>query len=136
MLLQISCKEKAKRTQPSYQYDKMLFIRNGGGDKVFNVIPTTTADAFQVNVSRLDFQDTTITMTLSRDSTNAIVFDALTKSLCGLKRLTGDFQQSTLPTGSWAYIYIVKGNTKTEITNTQLRDTLMAFENIVAKNFK
>ena len=84
----------------------------------------------------MNFRDTTITMTLSRDSTNSLAFDVLTQTLKGQNQLTGDFKQPTIPTGTWAYLYMINGDIKTEITNTQLRNTLMDFERMVVNKLK
>jgi hypothetical protein len=136
IILQISCIKDTTPNQPSYQYDNMLFVRNGGGDKAFDVFPTTTPDTFRIIINHLNFRDTTITMTLSRDSTNSLAFDVLTQTLTGQNKLTGDFKQPTIPTGTWAYLYMIKGDIKTEITNTQLRNTLMDFERMVVNKLK
>ena len=136
IILQISCIKDTTPNQPSYQYDNMLFIRQGGGEKAFDVFPTTTTDIFQIIINHLNFRDTTITMTLSRDSTNSLAFDVLAQTLTGQNQLTGDFKQPTIPTGTWAYLYMIKGDIKTEITNTQLRNTLMDFERMVVNKLK
>jgi hypothetical protein len=136
LLPPISCKNKSTQTQPPSQYDKMLFIRQGGGDKAFNVLPTKAQGTFQIIINHLDFHDTTITLTLTKDSANAAVFNVLTKTLDGKYQLTGDFTQPSLPTGTWAHLYMIKGDIKTEITNTQLRNTLIVLENIVVNNIK
>jgi hypothetical protein len=136
IVLNISCLKKSTPTQPSYKYEKMLFLRQGGGNKSFYVIPTKSTDVFQINLIQIDFRDTTITMTLSKDGATASTFDSLTKTLYGMHELTGNFKPSTLPTGTWAHVYMVKGEDKIEVTNHELRKTLMSFENIVLNNLK
>jgi hypothetical protein len=136
ILLPMACKTKSEKTQPSYKYDKMLFIRQGGGDKEFFVLPAAAIDAFQIMINHLNFQDTTITLSVSKDSANAAVFDAFIQTLNGQSQLAGDFTQPALPTGTWAHIYMIKGDVKTEITNAQLRNTLMGFERIVEDHLK
>jgi hypothetical protein len=109
----------------------MLFVRQGGGDKAFSVYPTNSADTFHVTVTHFEFRDTTVQLSLARDNGNAAAFDALTQTLHGKSQLFGDFEQSTLPTGTWSYLYVVKGAQRYEITNTDLRNVLSGFENIV-----
>ena len=131
MVLQTSCGRETEPTQPLDQYDSMLFIRQGGGDKEFNVYPTASADTFKVIISRLDFRDTTITMYISRNSTDSVTLDTLIRTLNGQNQLKGDFTQPALPTGTWVYIYMIRGDKRTEITNTELRNMLSDFERIV-----
>jgi hypothetical protein len=53
------------------------------------------------------------------------------QTLQGKTQIVGDFKQSTLPTGTWSFLYVVKGSEQIEITNTDLRNVLSNFENIV-----
>jgi hypothetical protein len=46
-------------------------------------------------------------------------------------KLNGDYKESSLPTGTWAFIYLVNENKQTEVTNTALRTSLLEFERIV-----
>jgi hypothetical protein len=49
--------------------------------------------------------------------------------------ITGDFHQSTLPTGTWAFLYMVRDGQRFEVTNTDLRNRLMGFETLVQQHF-
>jgi hypothetical protein len=122
---------REKTTQPTKRYDSLLFERKGGGNLVFVVYPTETRNTFRVVVSALSYRDTTISMILSKDSANATTFDALTRTLNGQNKIAGDFKQATKPTGTWAYLYMVKGSNRTEITNTKLRKVLLDLERVV-----
>ena len=46
-------------------------------------------------------------------------------------QINGDFKQSTLPSGTWASIYLVTDEKETEVTNTELRNLLLKFEQII-----
>jgi len=129
ILFLLACKDVS--TQPPGPYDSMLFHREGAGDKVFNAYPTTSTDTFQVVISRYEFRDTSVHLTLIKDNTNASAFDALTQTLSGQIKITGDSKQSTLPTGTWIYLYVVKGAGQTQITNITLVNLLSTFENMV-----
>lgn len=118
-------------TRPSAQYDSMSFKRFGGGELAFAVTPSTRADGYLVMVTHLEFRDTTIALGLARDSANSAAFATLARALDGRARLTGSFTQSPLPTGTWAYVYMVKGADRVEVTNGDLRDTLLVFERLV-----
>jgi hypothetical protein len=127
--LLLSCSDNS--IQPSFVYDNLLFVREGGGSKVFSVYPTSSIDTFHITVTQYEFRDTTVQLFLAKDNTNSTTFDALTKTLYGQTQIVGDFKQSTLPTGTWSFLYLVKGSEQKEITNTSLRDVLSGFENIV-----
>ena len=122
----VTCKNNT--TQPTQQYDSMLFDRQGGGNLIFNVLRSTGADAFQVAVSRLGYRDTSISILLTRDSTNATAFDALSKTLAGQNDISGNFKSDTAIVGTWAFVYMVKNNARSEVTNTDLRNVLLTFE--------
>lgn len=109
----------------------MLFDREGGGNLVFNASPTSNTDAFQVTITRKAYRDTNVQVTIIRDSITAGVIDSLVKALNGQIQLEGSFKQSTALTGTWAFIYMVQGNNKTEVTNITLRNTLLKLEPIV-----
>jgi hypothetical protein len=109
----------------------MLFERQGGGNLVFNISRTSSTDTFLVNVTRMEFRDTSIQITLTRNSGTTGLLDTLVESLNGHFQLDGSFTQSTLPTGTWAYVYLVNDKSKKEITNLDLRTTLLKLEPLV-----
>jgi hypothetical protein len=74
-----SCKEFA--TQPIGPYDYMVLERTGAGNLGFNVFPKSDPDSFQVQISCLEFRDTTIEMVLVRRDTNTRPFAALSSAL-------------------------------------------------------
>jgi hypothetical protein len=128
----VSCKEKSTQPEPTPgNYDQMLFDREGGGNLKFTVYPSSSADTFKITITQKEFRDTTIQLNISRTTGCAGVFDTLKMTLNQNIQIMGDFKQSTLPTGTWAYIYVVRGLDKTEVTNTGLRNTLLNFENLV-----
>ena len=118
-------------TQPSAHFDSMFFKRLGGGDLAFTVSPSPGVNGYRVKVTHREFRDTTVTLGLTRDSANFDAFTALASALEGRIQLKGSFVQSSLPTGTWAYVYMVKGTTQVEVTNTDLRDKLLVFEQLV-----
>ena len=116
---------------PNGPYDFMLFERSGGGNLEFNVSPSPNVYAFEIDVIRFEFRDTTIQMQVSENASNATTFEALKSALNGQYNITGDFTQSRLPTGTWVRVYMVKGSRKEEVTNIGLRNSLVTFEQIV-----
>ena len=120
--------------EPTGPYDYMFLDRNGGGDLGFKVIPISTPDSVQVVVTHREFRDTTVEMVLVRSDTTAKPFDSLFSALRGEARITGDFRQSTLPTGTWVRVYVVQAESKWQVTNVDLRNTLLEFEEIVRNN--
>jgi hypothetical protein len=131
-LLFTACKDKS--TQPGHvstYYYQMLFQRSGGGDLTFSAYPTSSVDTFNILIARKDFRDTTINLSITKGITCASVFDTLTQALNHRIELTGSFKQDTIPTGTWAHIYFVAGAEKAEVTNIELRNTLLKFEQMV-----
>ncbi len=135
-LLLFSCKDKS--TQPgqiSAYYDQMLFLRKGGGDLQFHAYPTSSSDTFKIFVSRKDFRDTAIDLNIAKVVSTSSIFDTLTQTLCHQIELTGNFKQDTIPTGTWAFIYFTTRTDTTEVTNINLRNTLIKVEQIVRSKF-
>lgn len=131
----VACEEKS--TQPGDHYDYMYFERYGGGNLQFNVSPMTVSDVFTANVSKLNFKDTLINLSLIKDATNGEIFDALTGALRGKYKITGDFKQDTLDiVGTWAFIYMIRDDDSTAVTNTELRNILLGFESIVRERLE
>jgi hypothetical protein len=62
---------------------------------------------------------------------SAPYFIAFKKALSGEIDIAGDFQQSTLPTGTLAYVYVSGNGKDTEVTNAELRSALLQFEQLV-----
>jgi hypothetical protein len=131
-LLFISCKDKSTEPTPTTTYTQMLFDREGGGNIVFTAIPKSSKDTLQVVVTKYTFQDTTIQMDIPRNSTSTGLFDTLTQALSGQIQVTGSFIQDTMAiVGTWAYVYMVNGNDKMQVTNVALRNTMLQLELIV-----
>ncbi len=129
LVLALSCHDFA--TGPTGPYDSMVLERTGAGDLAFNVIPLSPMDSFHVQVTHLEFRDTTVILTLVRSEANALALDALSGALSGTMTITGDFQQSRLPAGTWVKVYMSKGQGKFEVTNVDLRNKLLPFEQLV-----
>jgi hypothetical protein len=119
-------------------FDSMCIDREGGGDLGFVVLPAMIADrqageVFTAIVSHRNFKDTTIVIAISRDEVGGASSDAFMSSLLGLRLITGDFKQSSLPTGTWVKVYLMNGEFKQEVTNVDLRELLLKFEDCVRK---
>jgi hypothetical protein len=113
-------------------YEKMLFEREGGGNLVFTLTPTGSADTLLFNVEEMEFRDTTIQGIIWSNRTTKEVFDTLSDALNGKIQITGDYvPDTTLDTGTWAYIYMINSSGRTEVTNRVLRNALLVFEYIV-----
>jgi len=112
-------------------YESMHFIRQGGGQIDFNLYPTDNSDQLKVVVSEYSFRDTTIQIFIDNSDDNASVFSTLNKAMNNQLQINGDFQQSALATGTWSYIYFAANNIETEVTNTELRNSLLKFEQLV-----
>jgi hypothetical protein len=119
-------------------FDSMCIERQGGGDLGFVVLPAMMAEwqageVFTAIVSHRNFKDTTIVVAISRDEVGSASSDAFMSSLLGLRQITGDFKQSSLPTGTWVKVYLMNREFKQEVTNVDLRELLLKFEDCVRK---
>jgi hypothetical protein len=70
-------------------------------------------------------------ISLVNNTAIAASVDALTRALGGEYQIKGDFKQSLLPTGTWVRVYMMQRKSKEEVTNVELRNRLLAFEEIV-----
>jgi hypothetical protein len=112
-------------------YDSLHFIRQGGGQIEFNLYTTESLDKLNAIITAYSFRDTTIQYTIENNDEISIAFSALNQALNNQLQINGDFQQSTRHTGTWAYIYLVADNKETEVTNTELRNSLIRFEELL-----
>lgn len=117
-------------------YDSMHFVRQGSGQIDFKLLTTDDSTKLKVVVSKVDFSDTTLEFLIVSNTDNSSAFSAFRKAINNQVQLTGDFQQSTLPTGTWSSIYFVANAKETETTNAELRDSLLKFEQIVRDNIQ
>ncbi|MBK7626029.1 MAG: hypothetical protein IPJ16_02305 [Bacteroidales bacterium] len=111
-------------------YDSMHFVREGGGQIEFNLYTTDNTELNAI-VTKYSFRDTTIQIVIDANNDNTQAFSSLNQALNSQIQINGDFKQSTLKTGTWAYIYLVSNNKETEVTNTELRNALLKFEQLV-----
>jgi hypothetical protein len=116
-------------------YDYLLIVRNGGGDKSFTVQPLISFTLVDIYVTRYQFRDTLVFFQGSSDESSASAFSSLDDAMHGRVIITGDFHQSTLPTGTWAFLYMVRDTNRFEITNSDLRNQLLGFEALVQHHF-
>ena len=116
-------------------FDHLLFVRQGGGDKAFTIEPTGALEAVTIVVTRWQFRDTLVQFRCAPDPNTSGLFNSLFAALNGQSQIAGDFQQSTLPTGTWAYLYVVRDGQQVQITNTDLRNQLLPFEDLVKAHF-
>ena len=134
ILILAGCKNDANGITGTYS--SMHFVRKGGGDIDFRLSPIPNSDQLQALVSRYNFRDTTINVLVNNDADISSGFIAFRKALKNEITISGDFQQSTLPTGTWTYLYMSNNGTDTEITNTALRNTLLEFEQQVRNKIR
>ena len=117
-------------------YSSMRFVSQGGGAIDFRLSPTSNPNQLQAFVSNYNYRDTTIRIVIDRNVDSAPYFIAFKKALSGEIGITGDFQQPTLPTGTWAFVYVSCNGKDTEVTNAELRSTLLQFEQLVVNKIQ
>lgn len=113
-------------------YSSMHFVHQGGGAIDFRLSPTSNHNQLQAIVSNYNYRDTTIRIVIDSNIDSAPYFIAFKKALSSEIDIAGDFQQSTLLTGTWAYVYVSRNGKDTEVTNAELRSTLLQFEQLVS----
>jgi Fe-S cluster biosynthesis and repair protein YggX len=117
-------------------YDSMHFVRQGGGQIDFSIYPTENFDQVNAVVTKYSYRDTTIQITILLNDNIASTFSSLNQAMNNQIQINGDFQQSTLHTGTWSYIYMVDDTKETEVTNTDLRNSLHKFEQLVREKIQ
>jgi hypothetical protein len=122
------CKKDSDTVKEDYH--SMHFVRQGGGQINFEVYETDNPDKVKVIVSAYGFRDTTAQMIIDNNADNASAFLSFHQAINNQTQITGNYKQSTLPTGTWSYIYFVSSNAETEVTNTDLRNSLLKFEQL------
>jgi hypothetical protein len=117
-------------------YNSMHFVRQGGGQIDFSIYPTANLDQVDVIVNKYSFRDTTIQLTILINDDFALAFSSLKQAMNNQFQINGDFQQSKLETGTWAYLYMVDDTKETEVTNTDLRNSLLKFEQLTREEIQ
>ena len=137
-LIFTSCEELPEESVQTIKgfYDYMHFERAGGGQIDFDLYATDNSNKLKAVVSKYNFRDTTIQIILDKSSDNTASFSDFNKALNNQVQLDGDFTQSSLNTGTWAYINFITNNEQTEVTNTDLRNSLLKIEQLVKSKIK
>jgi len=138
ILLLTSCEKNSDESIQTVKgfYDYMHVERNGGGQIYFNLYATENSNKIKAVVSKYDFRDTTIVIIIDKNEDNTIYLNDFTKAMNNEVQLIGDFTQSTLPTGTWVNYTFVTNNKQIEVTNSDLRNSLLKIEQIVQNNIK
>ncbi len=110
-------------------YDCVHYVRSGGNVIDFKVYPTDNTDSVKIVMSSYDNRDTTLQFILV-DTNNNSAFSMFHKAINSQAQINGNYKQSSLLSGEWVYIYAVANGKETEITNNDLRNTLLNFETL------
>jgi hypothetical protein len=122
-------------TNPTVGSGHLLFVREGAGTMTFTVTQSPKVNVVAISVTKYNFRDTLVDFPSSSDNTNADAYLALEDALHDRVSISGDFKQPTAPTGTWAFLYVVRDSQTVEITNSDLRNRLLPLETIVQKHF-
>jgi len=112
-------------------YESIHFIREGGGQIEFTLTPTDNSDKFNAVVTRFGISDSTIQITVDINIDNKSAISLMDQAMNNQIQINGDFKQSTLLAGTWAYIYLVTDKKETEVTNTELRNSILQLEQLI-----
>ncbi len=112
-------------------YDSMHFVREGGGQIEFTLYSTGNHDKFNAVVTKSGAHDTNIQLTIDINNNNRSALSLLDQAMNYQVQINGDFKQSTLLAGTWAFIYLTTDKIETEVTNTELRNSLLSLEQLI-----
>ena len=112
-------------------YDSMHFVREGGGQIEFTIYSTDNSNKFNVVVTRFGARDSTIQIIIDINDDNRSALSLLDKAMNHQIQINGDFKQSTLFAGTWAFIYMVTDKKEIEVTNTELRNSILQLEQLI-----
>ncbi|MDR0803314.1 hypothetical protein [Fluviicola sp.] len=112
-------------------YEKMKFIRTGGGDIAFDLFETEDPNLLKAVVHKYDFRDTTLAISVHKNEQNKEYFNDFHEAMRNNIELTGDSEENKLPTGTWAHLYFVSQNKDYEVTNINVQEKLSYFEKYV-----
>lgn len=133
-MLSLSCQDFS--TTNDGPADGLVLERLGGGDLAFTLVPFVPPFAYEAVVTHYNFRDTLITLGIVRTECDPAACDALFLAMSGDFTPDGDFTQSTLDTGSWVYVYLLRGRARHEVTNVTLRNELLKFEGVIRKRLQ
>ena len=134
IMILAGCKNEANSITGTYS--SMHFVHQGGGAMDLRLSPTNNPNQLQAIVSNYNYRDTTIRIVIDNNVDSVPYFIAFKKALSSEIDIAGNFQQSTLPTGTWAYVYVSGNGKDTEVTNRELRSTLLQFEQLVVNKIQ
>lgn len=112
-------------------YNSMHFVREGGGQIEFTISSTDNSDNFNVVITRFGIRDSTIQIIIDINDDNRSALSLLDKAMNNQIQTNGDFKQSTLLAGTWAFIYLVTDKKEIEVTNTELRNSILQLEQLI-----
>ena len=129
ILMLIGCKKDTEIVKGFY--DSLHFVREGGGQIEFTISSTDNPDMFDAVVTRFGARDSTIHIIIDIDNDNRSTLSILDQAMNNQIQINGDFKQSTLLSGTWAFIYLVTDKKETEVTNTDLRNSILQLEQLI-----
>lgn len=112
-------------------YESMHFVREGGGQIEFSITPTDNSQIFNAVVTRFGISDSTIQITVEINNNNRAALSLLNQAMNNQIQINGDFKQSTLLAGTWAYVYLVTDQKETQVTNSELRNSILQLEQLI-----
>jgi len=112
-------------------YEKMRFIRLGGGEIEFDMFETTDSNILKAVVNKYPGRNATIVIYIYKNEQNQEYFDYLSEVMSNNINLTGEYVPSEFPSGTWADFYFVLQNRDYKVTNVEMREKLFYFEDYV-----
>ncbi len=134
-IVSMSCKDESEPTIKG-TFKSIDFIREGGGNIKFKLSPTESYNTINVIVSEYDFKKISIQFNITQDFESEKAYNYFYKVIKAEIQINGDYEQPELPTGTWVYFKAISDQNQFEITNTELRNTLLKFESIVLKHLR
>ncbi len=112
-------------------YAKILFRREGGGNKTFYVTADPSLQQLSFDVVRYNFKETSYVFRRSSQEMQD-VFGVVASILSGRTALSGMLAPVAKPTGTWVHLFAVTTQgSMVEITDRKLCERLMSLETFV-----
>ncbi len=119
------------KAKASHSFSRILFRREGGGNKTFFVTADESRQALSFEIVKYNFKDTAHEFERTGPQDRE-VRSLVSSILSGRTSVEGAAAPPTKPTGSWVHLYAVTpDDAQVEITDPKICQRLMTLESYV-----
>ncbi|MFB6317618.1 hypothetical protein [Saccharicrinis sp. FJH54] len=127
----VSCQKEDYLDTVTGYYRCMHFERDGAGSLHFDLYETVNNGKLKAHITYFNFSNISKDVILEQNTETVDLFNYFYSALHNENELAGDYTPSGLPTGTWARIFFDLDSDMVEVTNSELRDSLLQFEALV-----